>query len=197
MTGFIVWVPATTLTFPKSEIHEIVFHELLHAIYGIKHDESNKLMSATMKYISDEETDTLFTNYIKQHENINEIKFTKSYLKKLIKEEIKKCISEQQLFKGTITLNKSVVNNINKELNIFNTKLQDEIPLQPIFDILKKYELTPLQEDGTEWSGFLLGTDSNTTIELGYSEKIINNFVLHLSWYKYHTGRYEINTYLS
>ena len=104
---------------------------------------------------------------------------------------------QEQIFKGDIIVNRSIVPKINKELSIYNKDMFDKIPLQPIFDILKKYKMTPLQEDGTKWDGFLLGRTATVRFELGYDGKVIKNFMLNLYWYKHDTNRYEINVYLS
>ena len=38
-----IWIPAKSIE-GKYDLHEIVFHELLHAVYGVRHDESDLLM---------------------------------------------------------------------------------------------------------------------------------------------------------
>ena len=49
-----------------------------------------------------------------------------------------------------------VKNKINSELNALGDHFS-QIPLDTIQNILKKYNIYLLQEDGTPWSGFLVG----------------------------------------
>lgn len=95
---------------------------------------------------------------------------------------------------------------VNKELRELGD-YHPEIPLDKIEDILEKYGIVLLQEDYTKWSGFLLGEESNTYIEIGYINTArqenditfytpIINSKLSLSWYKMQ-GRYEVISYLT
>lgn len=96
---------------------------------------------------------------------------------------------------------------INKELQNLTSpnKYFFSIPLQEIKDILKKYDIVLLQEDNTEWSGWLLGNNSQTNFTLGniksknsegfYSS--YKNCMLVLTWYKMQSGKYEIVAYIS
>jgi len=86
---------------------------------------------------------------------------------------------------------------INSELATFCKTYYDQIPLTEIFDILKKNNIIVIQEDGTPWSGFLMGNNSSTTFDLKIDGKNIENSILSLSWYKMENGRFEINAYLS
>ena len=88
-----------------------------------------------------------------------------------------------------------IVKKINKEIHKFNINYYDAIPLEDIFDILDKYEYTPIQEDGTPWEGFLLGVDSNAIFECVHPT--MKPLFLYLSWYKMSSGRYEIVTYIN
>jgi hypothetical protein len=74
-----------------------------------------------------------------------------------------------------------------------------QIPLEGIFDILKSNGLIAIQEDKTEFQGFLCGSEGNTRISFKYSNcnMEISNSVLVLSWYKMTSGNYEINAYIS
>ena len=84
-------------------------------------------------------------------------------------------------------------------------KYFDKIPLKDISDILEKYGITLLQEDQTEWDGFLTGNNARETFEIGYIETKdkdsrytpIDNAALVMSWYKMTSGRYEIVAYMS
>ncbi|MCK5019878.1 MAG: hypothetical protein KAS32_22675 [Candidatus Peribacteraceae bacterium] len=71
----------------------------------------------------------------------------------------------------------------------------DSIPLGDLIETLKEYGLVLLQEDDTEWSGFLMGDDSRTFFTLGNMNSSviepygvvyeqIKNAGLQLSWYR-------------
>jgi hypothetical protein len=103
-------------------------------------------------------------------------------------------------------LPREVKSKINKDLTKMTSgnKYFDSIPLEDIFDILKKYGVTILMEDQTRWSGFLAGADARDTFDLGYIESkdankrhiVIDNSSLVMSWHKMPSGRYEIVAYV-
>ena len=77
------------------------------------------------------------------------------------------------------------------------------IPLQPIVDVLEKYGATILQEDNTEWDGFLLGAAGTINFIMapldskeGMFYTPYSNTRLNLQWYKMQSGKYEINCYV-
>jgi hypothetical protein len=103
---------------------------------------------------------------------------------------------------------RSKINNRLHQLGSYH----NQIPLQTIFDILEEYHVIPLQEDGTKWSGFLLGEapcgtpeshNQNAHFPLGIqvpdgSYQIATSF-LHLSWCiisEHPRKRYEIVCYV-
>jgi hypothetical protein len=84
-------------------------------------------------------------------------------------------------------------NNVNKQLNALGKNYFPSIPLNLIFSIVEiGLESEIIDEDGTPWSGFLLGDSSNTTFNIRDKK-----YVLYLSWYKMPSGNYEIVAYLS
>lgn len=96
---------------------------------------------------------------------------------------------------------------ISKALYPLTKEFHNAIPLKSICDVLEKFDLKLLQEDGTEWAGLLCGRDANATFDIGRIERIDERWTcpvrwdvikdkLYLSWYKHETGRYEINMYL-
>jgi len=108
---------------------------------------------------------------------------------------------------------KSIPANIRRKINNAIHDLgnyHQEIPLQNIFDICKQYDIVPLQEDGTVWSGFLIGgkecgseeaKDQIAHFDLairGEGGKYIpaNNMIC-LTWCKMTSGKYEIVCYVS
>jgi hypothetical protein len=84
-------------------------------------------------------------------------------------------------------------NRVNKFLNILGKYYFTEIPLDKIFAFVETgFESKIIDEDGTPWSGLLLGDNSHTTF------KIKNiKYTLFLSWYKMPSGNYEIVAYVS
>lgn len=68
-----IMIPETTLTKYPEYLHEIVFHELLHTIYGIQHDENSPLMSNKIgrKPLTEKESDYWFVKHAKEA-NLNE-----------------------------------------------------------------------------------------------------------------------------
>jgi hypothetical protein len=115
---------------------------------------------------------------------------------------------------------KRSVNNLLHGLGTYH----NEIPLKQVFDILNQHGLTALQEDGTEWEGFLLGRDGQLFLDVAplgskrvwagptYEDKAgktqvipdvyvydkVKNTSLNMSWHTMDvSGRYEILAYLS
>lgn len=113
-------------------------------------------------------------------------------------------LSDQEGFSTSLV--GKIRNKVNKELAAltFNTYFPS-IPLDEITKILGKYNIVMLQEDDTEWSGFLCGDHERTSFNLAdmdsrtadKSYTPFKNACLTLSWYKMPSGRYEINTYVS
>jgi hypothetical protein len=88
---------------------------------------------------------------------------------------------------------------INANLYGINRIYHTEIPLGAIFNVLKSNGVTPIQEDGTEWTGFLCGETGRTEISLKHNncDNEITDSMLIIGWYKLVSGRYEINAYIS
>lgn len=73
-----------------------------------------------------------------------------------------------------------------------------KIPIDDIFDVLENLGLIPIQEDGTRWSGLLLGRKGDAKIDLAYKGKSVINSVLFLTWYTMPiTGKYEVIAYVT
>lgn len=95
---------------------------------------------------------------------------------------------------------------VNKKLTSFTyNKYFSSIPIKEISNILKSENIIILQEDNREWSGFLVGNDSNDTFTIGdiSSKKDDDSYIpyknalLSMSWYKMSSGRYEIVVYVT
>lgn len=106
-------------------------------------------------------------------------------------------------------LPKKTKDKINKEIqDILKPTYFKEIPLNDLFKVLDKYNIVPIQEDNTYWSGMLTGGVKDTVqtyFELAWKDskegnrytQEIPNASLALSYYKMpSTGRYEIISYL-
>ena len=92
-----------------------------------------------------------------------------------------------------------------KKRNATNNKLYEiskglhiRIPLDDIFKAMEENNLIPLQEDGTRWEGFLCGATGSAHID------VFDNFIgqevncwLCLQWYRFDSGKYEVNAYIS
>lgn len=115
----------------------------------------------------------------------------------------------------SVKLKQSMIDKVSGAVAKFSTTGEDsyykEIPLQAIFDTLKEFNIIPVQEDGTDWEGFLVGQDSKTSFDVVLEEngerKMIENAQLNLTWYKFDDytdqfgtwkkGRYEIVVYFA
>ncbi|MFA5999369.1 MAG: hypothetical protein WC783_00110 [Candidatus Paceibacterota bacterium] len=95
----------------------------------------------------------------------------------------------------------SVRKKINRDLSSVNG-IFDYIPLSSISEVLKKYNIHVVQEDGTPWSGFIsapIDTQVNMRFDLAMlTGEPLDNTSLQLYVYKFATTkRYEIVTYVS
>lgn len=94
---------------------------------------------------------------------------------------------------------------INDQIYDLVRGIRNDIPLSNISDVLRKSGLVLVDEDSTEWSGFLLGREGRVTIPLALAESVTSDgfypdqvdHVLVLHWYKFPTGRYEVTAYVS
>jgi len=115
----------------------------------------------------------------------------------------------ETIFKDN-TLPANIRKKINVEIaNLVNNKYFQPIPLEKISDILNKYDIILLNEDNTEYEGFLTGRTGRANIDMGIKSSGVqkNGFVTYsqiynskliLSWYKMEvSGRYEVVAYLS
>lgn len=96
-------------------------------------------------------------------------------------------------------------------INALGLNYYHEIPISELIDGLKKVGVVVLQEDGTQWAGMLLGSDSHTLFTLGDANKateteygtVYEEFVnagLALQWYRCESRfdrKIEVNGYIS
>ncbi len=149
---------------------------------------------------------------------------TKSGMKRTDEWKIKEALKENSNTENPPKyLNAKWKKDINKELHEISTTYHSFFPSDKIFDSLKKRGVVVLQEDGTEFSGFFLGENAQTTFQLapigakistintatdkeGYSGAGITgvdiryrpfkNTALVMGWYKMPSGKYEMTTYV-
>ena len=107
----------------------------------------------------------------------------------------------------TIKITASNFKAINRTLYKLGAVYHDGIPMDAIFNAIKGQGLVPLQEDNTEWDGFLCGTDGRCYIPVGDAltktkkngldmYEPFKNRALALSWHKMESSRYEIVAYI-
>ena len=77
-----------------------------------------------------------------------------------------------------------------------------DIPLGDLFSALERRGYYPIQEDGTPWSGLLVGRDGQARLDLAVrvDEAVwapVKNALLILTWHKMDSGRYEVGGYIS
>jgi len=107
-----------------------------------------------------------------------------------------------------VRLSPTVKKKMSNAVHMFGTnsetgnKYYDEIPMESIRNAIKQFGYTTIQEDNTEWAGWLTGESGNEYFQLGtnfnkegFYEPVVNA-QLALSWYKMPSGKYEITTYI-
>ena len=95
----------------------------------------------------------------------------------------------------------------NNKIHAITSGYHEKIPLSSIFDALTEIGVHAVQEDGSPWSGMLVGGaecgDERTRDQVINFELVrtsdgthLNNS-LYLSWCKMPSGKYELTCYLS
>ena len=100
-------------------------------------------------------------------------------------------------------------NRITKVLHGLGTTHHDAIPLSTMFEALEVEGVIPVQEDGTRWSGLLVGgaecgSDAardqvahfDLAVRLPDFSYAPATVMMHLSWCKMPSGKYEVVAYL-
>ena len=65
MNDNIIWIPENT--FNSKYLYQVVLHEILHAVYGIKHDNNCDLMCEYVKNITKEKALNIFLSYCNKY----------------------------------------------------------------------------------------------------------------------------------
>jgi hypothetical protein len=63
MNQDIIWITERAITQKNCDLRTLVFHELLHAVYGVEHDESCPLMKATHSPLTKAQCNKLFLKH--------------------------------------------------------------------------------------------------------------------------------------
>jgi hypothetical protein len=95
-------------------------------------------------------------------------------------------------------INNVIRKQVNRKLYDLCQVKYDSIPMDTIQSILSESNLVMVQEDNTVWSGILCGDNESCYIDIsdkGFNH--VDNSVVCLQWYKFTSGRYEINCYIS
>ena len=70
LNGNIIWIDIDTIKKSQNYLRNVVYHELLHTIYGCEHNENCPLMSATLKEVLPKNKClTIFKNYYNKYNN--------------------------------------------------------------------------------------------------------------------------------
>ena len=70
LNGNIIWIDIATIKKSQNYLRNVVYHELLHTIYGGEHNEKCPLMSATLKEVLPKNKClTIFKNYYNKYNN--------------------------------------------------------------------------------------------------------------------------------
>ena len=98
----------------------------------------------------------------------------------------------------------TIRNKVNDYLAEIGRQPLDKIPLNDIDKMLRQYGYLLVNEDGTEWSGFLTGREGRANIDIGVFSSpkdgmypMVGNAMLVLTWHKFATGRWEVVAYIS
>jgi hypothetical protein len=65
-----------------------------------------------------------------------------------------------------MNIKQTIRNRVNRVLAPIGRTFYEKIPLNDIFKACTDTNLQPVQEDGTNWDGWLLGEDGRTTFDL-------------------------------
>lgn len=88
---------------------------------------------------------------------------------------------------------------INKQLKELSLEPAPHVPINKIKEVLAKFDLKLINDDGRDFDGKLVGVDGNTDIELAYKNgKRVGNSAMVLFWHQIErTDMYEFHAYLS
>jgi len=68
MNDNVIWIPENT--FNSKYLYQVVLHEILHAVYGIEHNENCELMCAYVtKQLSKQKSLDIFLGYCKKYQS--------------------------------------------------------------------------------------------------------------------------------
>jgi len=106
-----------------------------------------------------------------------------------------------------VSIKQGILRRIGEEINAITRDYHKQIPFRQIQEVIDKYGYQLVQEDGTPWSGFLMGgaecgsaeaSQQQATIDIVRKEdgmQMRNSLVL--MWCKMPSGSYEVTAYVS
>src|ERR1700690_2179569 len=98
-------------------------------------------------------------------------------------------------------LHSSIRRRINNVICPMGGKFHDCIPLATIDQVCRTEGFMLADETGEPFRGIICGEDGRAKFDLasvaGGLSAVVDNAVLVLEWHKFHSGRFEINTYVS
>ena len=94
-------------------------------------------------------------------------------------------------------INFKIRQHINDGLGILNG-VRDDLPFDSINKLFHSFGLKLVQEDGTDFEAFLTGTEGQIKIPVAEVniDNTVGNFLV-ANWFRYATGRFDLNCYLS
>jgi hypothetical protein len=97
-----------------------------------------------------------------------------------------------------VAIKPNVRSRANRELDkVTDVNYHRSIPIDDMFGAIEKAGLIPIQEDGTAWSGMLVGREGSAKIRLGYDGMLVKNAMLVITWHKMNSGMWEVVAYVS
>lgn len=88
--------------------------------------------------------------------------------------------------------NRTIKARINKSLSVLNRVYHEAIPMGDIFEVIRRFDGEPMDEDGSKWSGILCGDEGTARIAISGLR-----CTLMVQWFRMQSGRYELNAYVS
>lgn len=96
-----------------------------------------------------------------------------------------------------------LASSVRTRANTYLAKISKEyyktVPLDVIFKRLAELDIIVVDEEGSDWQGFISGKEGRIRLDLvdRNTREEITNSMLILTWYKMPSGKYEVVTYLS
>ena len=94
-------------------------------------------------------------------------------------------------------INSKIRQHINNRLDILNG-IRDDLPFNSIDKLFRSFGLRLVQEDSTDFEAILTGTEGQVKVPVAKIniDNTVGNFLV-ANWFRYATGRFDLNCYLS